>query len=287
MNCRIMKPEEKLARLKELLREMGEVTVAYSGGVDSAFLLKVATDVLKERAVGVLAVSPTFPSREYDRAIEVAESFGATLRIIDTHELEDDNFVNNPVNRCYFCKSELFDSIARMAEDERFRNFVDGSNQDDLGDHRPGMKALKERNVRSPLQEAGLTKQEIRDLSRQSGLPTWDKDALACLSSRFPYGESISRKKLQMVDQAENYLADMGFRNIRARHKGDTVNIEVDPEQIPRLLDRNTRREVEDYLTSIGYQEVLIDPEGYRRGKLNDGIAGTDPPKAENLRIAK
>jgi uncharacterized protein len=281
-----MKTEDKLARLKDLLQEMGEVTVAYSGGVDSTFLLKVATDVLKERAVGVLAVSPTFPSREYDRAIEVAGSFGATLRIIDTHELEDNNFVNNPVNRCYFCKSELFDSIARMAEDKRFRNFVDGSNQDDLGDHRPGMKALKERNVRSPLQEAGLTKQEIRDLSKQSGLPTWDKDALACLSSRFPYGESISRKKLEMVDQAENYLADLGFRNIRARHKGDTVNIEVDPAQIPRLLEIGTRREVEDYLTSIGYQEVIIDPEGYRRGKLNDGITKTDPPKAENLRIA-
>jgi uncharacterized protein len=281
-----MKTEEKLAYLKDLLKEMGEVTVAYSGGVDSTFLLKVATDVLKDRAMGVLAVSPTFPSREYDRAIEVAESFGASLRIIDTHELEDANFVNNPVNRCYFCKSELFDSIARMAEDQRFRNFVDGSNQDDLGDHRPGMKALKERKVRSPLQEAGLTKQEIRDLSREYGLPTWDKDALACLSSRFPYGESISREKLRMVDQAENFLADLGFRNIRARHQGDTVNIEVDPAQIPQLLESQTRKVVEDYLASIGYNQIHIDPVGYRRGKLNDVLSSNPVPDAQGLRMA-
>jgi len=281
-----MKTGEKLTQLKELLEEMGEVTVAYSGGVDSTFLLKVATDVLKDKALGVLAVSPTFPSREYQRAIEVAESFGATIRIIDTHELEDDNFVNNPVNRCYFCKSELFDSIAKMAEDQRFQNLVDGSNQDDLGDHRPGMKALKERNVRSPLQEAGLTKKEIRDLSREFGLPTWDKDALACLSSRFPYGESISREKLRMVDKAENFLADQGFRNIRARHQGVTVNIEVDPLQIPRLLDGPTRKIVEEYLISIGYKQIHIDREGYRRGKLNDGLASTNVPKADKLRIA-
>jgi uncharacterized protein len=281
-----MKTEEKLTHLKALLKEMGEVTVAYSGGVDSTFLLKVATDVLKDKAMGVLAVSPTFPSREYERAIEVAESFGASIRIIDTNELEDDNFVNNPVNRCYFCKSELFDSIAKMAEDQRFRNFVDGSNQDDLGDHRPGMKALKERNVRSPLQEAGLTKKEIRDLSRDYGLPTWDKDALACLSSRFPYGESINREKLRMVDEAENFLADQGFRNIRARHQGETVNIEVDPLQIPKILDSKTRKVVEEYMTSIGYKKIYIDPEGYRRGKLNDALETTEIPNANKLRIA-
>jgi uncharacterized protein len=265
---------------------MGEVTVAYSGGVDSTFLLKVATEVLREKAMGVLAVSPTFPSREYDRAIEVAESFGASLRIINTHELEDDNFINNPVNRCYFCKSELFDSIARMAENQRFRNFVDGSNQDDLGDHRPGMKALKERQVRSPLQEVGLTKKEIRELSREYGLPTWDKDALACLSSRFPYGESISREKLNMVDQAENFLADLGFRNIRARHKGETVNLEVDPAQIPQLNESQTRQKVEDYMVSLGYKQVKIDPEGYRSGKLNDVLASNPVPDAKDLRLA-
>ena len=267
-----MNLNDKLLKLKEILTDMEEVTVAYSGGVDSTFLLKVATDTLKSKCLGVLAVSPTFPSREYDRAIESARSMGALLQVIYTHELEDDNFVKNPVNRCYFCKSELFDSIAKIAEEERFRNFIDGSNIDDLGDHRPGMKALKERNVRSPLQEAGLTKSDIRELSREMGLKTWDKDALACLSSRFPYGERISRQKLKMVDQAENYLTDLGFRYIRARHKENSVKIEVDPMQVEKLLDSDTKNKVENYLKSIGYQEVIIDPDGYRQGKLNEGI---------------
>jgi len=267
-----MKNHEKLSRLREILNEMEEVTVAYSGGVDSAFLLKVASDTLKEKCLGVLAVSPSFPSREYDRAIETAKSMGALVQVIYTHELEDDNFVKNPVNRCYFCKSELFDSISKIVEEERFRNFVDGSNVDDLGDHRPGMKALKERNVRSPLQEAGLTKNEIREFSKEMGLPTWDKDALACLSSRFPYGERISRQKLKMVDEAENYLTDLGFRYIRARHKDDTVKIEVAPDQVSRLMETDTKTKVENYMMSIGYKEVSIDTEGYRQGKLNEKI---------------
>jgi len=267
-----MNGHEKLRKLKEILIDMEEVTVAYSGGVDSTFLLKVATQTLNTKCLGVLAVSPTFPSREYDQAVQAAKSMGAFLQVIYTHELEDDNFVKNPVNRCYFCKSELFDSIAEIASEERFKNFVDGSNMDDLGDHRPGMKALKERNVRSPLQEAGLTKKEIRELSREMGLQTWDKDALACLSSRFPYGEMISRQKLKMVDEAENYLSDLGFRYIRVRHQQNSVRIEVDPGQVSRLMESNTKTGVENYLKSIGYDEVTIDPKGYRHGNLNDKI---------------
>jgi uncharacterized protein len=281
-----MDTKEKYKRLKEIISEMGEITVAYSGGVDSTFLLKVASDVLGEKCMGVIAVSPTFPSREYERAIQVADSFGARIRIIHTNELEDENFIENPVNRCYFCKSELFDSIDRIAENERFENFVDGSNQDDLGDHRPGMKALRERNVRSPLQEAGLGKRDIRELSRELGLPTWDKDELACLSSRFPYGERIDREKLQMVDEAEAYLSDLGFRNIRARHSGRSVRIEVDPAQVSRLMETGVKNRVADYLKSIGYKEVTIDPEGYRRGKLNDGILSRNNPDTAGLRIA-
>ena len=265
---------------------MGEVSVAYSGGVDSTFLLRVASEVLGEKCLGILAVSPTYPSREYEKAVEMARSFDARLRIIQTHELEDENFINNPVNRCYFCKSELFDSIARIAEKERYKNFVDGSNQDDLGDHRPGMKALKERNVRSPLQEAGLGKKDIRELSRELGLPTWDKDELACLSSRFPYGEKIDRVKLDMVDRAEAYLSDLGFRNIRARHTGTSVRIEVDPLQVSRLLDPGMRNRVENYLRSIGYREITIDPEGYSRGKLNEGIVPRKGSGITGLRIA-
>ena len=281
-----MNTQMKYTKLKEIISDMGEITVAYSGGVDSTFLLKVARDVLQERCLGVLAVSPTFPSREYKRAIDAAASFGANVRVIETHEMEDDNFVENPVNRCYFCKSELFDSIAKIAESERFKNFVDGSNQDDLGDHRPGMKALRERNVRSPLQEAGLTKKDIRELSRDLGLPTWNKDELACLSSRFPYGEKIDRRKLHMVDLAEARLSDLGFRNIRARHSGASVRIEVDPEQVSMLLEPKMKRRIETYLRSIGYKEVHFDPEGYRRGKLNDGIQARKSPDAGSLRVA-
>jgi pyridinium-3,5-biscarboxylic acid mononucleotide sulfurtransferase len=281
-----MNLQEKYKKLMEIISEMGEITVAYSGGVDSTLLLRVASDVLKEKCLGVLAISPTFPSREYDRAIEVAESFGASLRVIQTHELEDENFVENPVNRCYFCKSELFDSIAKIAESERFSNFVDGSNQDDLGDHRPGMKALKERNVRSPLQEAELTKNEIRELSRKLGLPTWNKDELACLSSRFPYGEKIDKEKLHMVDLAEARLSDLGFRNIRARHSSLSVTIEVDPDQVSALMEPDMKEQVESYLKSIGYQDIIINPDGYRRGRLNDGITPQSGPDAGSLRLA-
>ncbi len=275
---------QKYIRLKKILSEMGEITVAYSGGVDSTFLLKVATDVLKDRSLGVLAVSPAFPSREYKRAIEVAASFQANIRVIDTHELEDSNYIKNPVNRCYFCKSEMFDSIERIFESGAFRNLADGSNLDDMSDHRPGMKALRERGVRSPLLEAGLTKKEIRELSRELKLPTWNKDELACLSSRFPYGEKIDRTKLQMVDRAEAYLEDLGFRNIRARHTGRSVRIEVDPEQVSRLTGPEVKKKVETYLKSLGYDNISIDPDGYSRGKLNEQIVRDNNPDGENLR---
>lgn len=262
--------EEKLQKLKDILAKMGEVVVAYSGGVDSAFLMKVAHDVLGEKAYGVLAVSPTYPSREFDKAKEVAAHIGTRIKIIETNELEDDKFRNNPVNRCYFCKSELFDKIAEIANSGEYKNLVDGSNIDDLGDHRPGMKALREKSIRSPLQEAGLTKADIRELSKALGLPTWDKDALACLSSRFPYGEEISIEKLRMVDEAENFLYDLGFRNIRARHQKNTLKIEVRNDQIPRLLDAELRQSVVVRMKSLGYNYVTLDLEGYRQGSLNE-----------------
>ena len=267
-----MDTNQKFQALKELLSEMGHVIVAYSGGVDSAFLLKVAHDVLGDKAHGVLAISPTYPSREYEKAKEVARLIGARLRIINTNELEDDNFIKNPVNRCYFCKSELFTEISKIAKKENLQNLVDGSNYDDLGDHRPGMKALEELNVRSPLQEAGLTKSEIRTLSKELGLPTWEKEALACLSSRFPYGENINSEKLQMVDKAENFLRDNGFRNIRARHQNNTIKIEVDPDDIKLFFDDDKRNSIITYMKSIGYNYVTVDLEGYRRGSLNEVI---------------
>ncbi|HEX3006013.1 MAG TPA: ATP-dependent sacrificial sulfur transferase LarE [Bacteroidales bacterium] len=261
---------QKYENLKAILSEMKEVVVAYSGGVDSAFLLKVAHDVLGEKAYGVLAISPTYPSREFEKAKETASLIGARIRIIETNELEDEKFRTNPVNRCYFCKSELFTKIVELAESRQFKNFVDGSNFDDKGDYRPGMKALSEKGIRSPLQEAQLTKAEIRELSHMLGLPTWDKDALACLSSRFPYGENIDIEKLRMVDEIENFLFDLGFRNIRARHQKNTLKIEVLPEQIARFFQDDIRLKVLDKAKSIGYKYVTVDLEGYRQGSMNE-----------------
>jgi len=262
--------EEKHEKLKNLLSEMGEVVVAYSGGVDSAFLLKVAVDVLDDKAYGVLAVSATYPSREFEKAKEVAANIGARIKIIESNELEDEKFRSNPVDRCYFCKSELFNEILKVAKTGSYKNLVDGSNQDDLGDHRPGMKALRELGVRSPLQEAQMTKQDIRDLSKQLGLPTWDKDSLACLSSRFPYGESIDIKKLKMVDEIENLLYDLGFRNIRARHEKSTVKIEVAPHMIQKFFEDGVRKRVTLKAKELGYKYVTVDLEGYRQGSMNE-----------------
>lgn len=264
-----MTARQKYEALQHILKEMGTVAVAYSGGVDSTFLLKVAYDVLKDNAVGILAVSPSFPSREYQRAVETAGLIGARLEIIHTNEMDNPDYTSNPVNRCYFCKSELFERIAEIAASGRYSNMVDGSNVDDLSDYRPGLKAVREKGVRSPLQEAGLTKSEIRELSRSLGLPTWDKDALACLSSRFPFGEKIELWKLKMVDQAETYLSSLGFHNIRARHTGKSVKIEVDPSEVDRLLSPEIRIPLVQYFREIGYTTISVDLEGYRSGKLS------------------
>jgi uncharacterized protein len=265
-----MNMKEKYQKLQDILIEMREVVVAYSGGVDSAFLLKVAVDVLGDKAKGILAVSPTFPSREFDKAKETASLIGAKISVIDSHEMEDEKFRSNPADRCYFCKSELFSEMQKIAESKQYQNLVDGSNFDDLGDHRPGMKALRELGVRSPLQESGLTKTEIRALSKRLGLPTWDKDSLACLSSRFPYGENITMEKLKMVDEIENYLFDMGFRSIRARHQGNTLKIEVSPDYIQKFFDTTLRNKVVSKAKSLGYKYVTLDLEGYRQGSMNE-----------------
>jgi uncharacterized protein len=266
-----MLAQDKLVSLKAILRKMGNAVIAYSGGVDSAFLLKVAADTLGvDNVKAILAVSPTYPSREYERAIETASFIGVKVDIIHTKEVDDPKFKNNPVDRCYFCKYELFTKITEYIDSGKFKNMIDGSNMDDMKDHCPGKKALHEKNVRSPLLEAGLTKNEIRELSHELGLPTWDKDALACLSSRFPYGEAIDLKKLQMVDAAENFLSDLGFSNIRARHEKNSLRIEISPSQIKLLADDNLRLNIVAKMKELGYHYVSIDLEGYRQGSLNE-----------------
>lgn len=268
-----MNTREKLARLRSILSEMEKVVIAYSGGVDSAFLLKVAVDTLgADNVKAILAISPTYPSREYDRALETAATIGVKVEIIHTKEIDDPKFVNNPVNRCYFCKHELFSKIADYAESGNYPNMIDGSNMDDLSDHRPGRKALQEKNVRSPLMEAGMTKEDIRICSREMELPTWDRDALACLSSRFPYGETIDLKKLRMVDAAENFLSDLGFRNIRARHEKNSIRIEISPAQIKKIADDQVRLQIVTKMKELGYKYVSIDLEGYRQGSLNETL---------------
>ncbi len=267
-----MNTEEKYRKLRVILQDMKQAVVAYSGGVDSTFLLKVATDVLGENAFGVLAISPTYPSREYDVAIEQAGKMGVRIEIIETQETEEQRFLENPVNRCYFCKSELYEKIAAIAGERQYKNMIDGSNADDQKDYRPGMAALKEKGVRSPLQEAGLGKAEIRELSKILGLQTWNKEALACLSSRFPYGEKIDLEKLRMVDEIENYLHDLGFRNIRARHQKKTLKIEVNPQDIRQFFDEDIRIEIVRRAREIGYTSITVDLEGYRQGSMNEAL---------------
>jgi len=262
----------KYETLRAELAGMGRVLLAFSGGVDSAFLLKVAQEVLGDRVQAVIGVSPSLLDEELLEAREVAAAIGAPLREIETHEIEDQNYSSNPTNRCYFCKSELFDVLTRLAAAEGFDAVCDGTNLDDLSEWRPGAKAGAERAIRSPLREAGLTKAEIRELSKGLGLPTWDKPAMPCLSSRIPYGQPVTREALRMIGRAEVYLRGRGLREVRVRHYTENgsaqARLEVAPDELPALFGFYAEAAAE--LRAIGYQSILVDLEGYRRGKLND-----------------
>jgi uncharacterized protein len=265
--------EEKLARLRRALRDMGTACVAYSGGVDSTFLLKVAVEELGDRAVALTARSESYPEWELDAARRIARDMGARLIEVETREIDRPGYRANAGDRCYHCKSELFQVAADHAREMGVEHLLYGAIPDDLGDHRPGMKAADERHVRAPLIEAGLTKVEIRQLSRALGLETWDKPATACLSSRFPYGTEITPEKLQQVGRCEARLHALGFRQFRARYHGNLVRIELSPDEMPRLFgDATLRARLVSECKAVGFKFVSIDLEGYRSGSANEAL---------------
>jgi uncharacterized protein len=268
-----MVPEHKRHRLSSILRDCGSVVVGYSGGVDSVFLARIAVDVLgPERVLAVTGKSDSIASWMEDTAREVAERFGIPWLELETREMDDPRYAANPSNRCYFCKSELWTRLADLAAERGFGAVLDGSNADDVGDHRPGAVAATENAVRSPLLEAGLTKDEIRAWSRELGLPTWDQPAAPCLASRIPYGLSVTPERLRQIEQAEIGLRAMGFRDFRVRHHGTVARLEVHPSEIDRVADH--RSDIARAVRAAGFGRVLIDLQGYRRGSLNEGLAG-------------
>ncbi|MEM1368714.1 MAG: ATP-dependent sacrificial sulfur transferase LarE [Cyanobacteria bacterium P01_H01_bin.15] len=271
----------KLDRVRSLLAEFEQGLVAYSGGVDSALVAKLAQDVLGERALAVTAVSPSLLPEELTDAIAQAESIGIRHEFVETHELENPDYAENPVNRCYFCKSELHDTLKPLARERGYPYVIDGVNADDLQDYRPGIQAAQERGVRSPLAEAGISKAEVRQLSQQLGLPWWDKPAQPCLSSRFPYGEIITVAKLQRVGRAEVYLRGLGYPQIRVRSDGDTARIELPPAQIQRFVAQNNMPQIVHQLQKLGFLYVTLDLEGYVSGKLNRALKVESAPIAQ------
>src|ERR1044072_8863446 len=264
--------EEKEQRLRALLKSYGSVMIAFSGGVDSAYLAYVAHSELGERMIAVTGDSASYPTFQRELADQLTNRFGIRHDMIFTEEFEDQNYTNNPPNRCYYCKTELYSKLNELARERGSDVICDGTNADDVGDYRPGRQAARERDVQSPLLECGLTKADIRELSRRAGLPTWNEPASACLSSRVPYGQVVTIEKLSMVDKAEIALKQLGFRQVRVRHHGDVARIEVADEEMLRALDINMAQKMSDALKAIGFKYVALDLEGYRTGSLNESL---------------
>ena len=260
---------DKLAQLQAIFREMDRALIAYSGGIDSTLVAKVAWDVLGDRALAVTANSPSLMPEDFEDAKIQAAQMGIAHKVVETHEMDNEAYTSNPVNRCYFCKSELHDTLRPLATELGYEYVVDGLNADDLMDYRPGILAAKERGVRSPLAEAGITKLEVREISKQLGLPWWDKPSQPCLSSRFPYGELITTEKLHRVGRAERYMRDLGYRNLRVRSDGETARIELMPEEIAGFVSKVDLPTLVKAFRGFGFTYVTLDLEGYKSGKLN------------------
>ncbi|MHB9026118.1 MAG: ATP-dependent sacrificial sulfur transferase LarE [Armatimonadota bacterium] len=266
--------ETKIAHLQQLLRDLGRVVVAFSGGVDSTYLLRVALDTLgRENVLAVIADSESYPTRELEEAKQLAEEMDANYRVVRSEELADERYAANPKNRCYYCKSELFSKLQDIARAEGYAAVLDGSNADDTGDWRPGQQAGCELGVRSLLQEAGMSKAEIRAHSRALGLATWNKPSYACLASRIPYGTQITEDTLNQIDAAETVLIGLGFSQVRVRYHGEVARIEVLPEEIGRMLEPALRDQVLEQLRALGFKYVTLDLQGYRTGSMNEVLA--------------
>src|SRR5579871_2359156 len=272
--------EAKLAHLRDFFRPLPSVMVAFSGGVDSTFVLKVAHETIGDRVLALTTTSPTMPDDDRLSALEMASLIGARHLVIESNELEIPGYARNPIDRCYLCKHNLFTVCEAKARELQIDDIVDGLNLDDLNDYRPGIKAASEKRVRHPLVEAGMSKADIRELSRAMGLPTWDRPASPCLSSRFPYGTTITPDGLRQVEQGERLLHAMGFRVARVRFHGEVARLEVEADEIPRLLEPLTRATIDRELKQLGFRFVTVDLKGFRSGSLNEGLppATTAPP---------
>lgn len=271
-NTENMTLEQKYELLKEYIKSLGSVAVAFSGGVDSTFLLRTAHDVLDDKVLAVTASSCSFPERELREARKFCSENGIAHEVCESEELDIDGFRQNPVNRCYLCKHELFEKIGALAKEQGINEIAEGSNLDDNGDYRPGLQAVAELGVKSPLRHIGFIKQEIRELSQYLNIPTWNKQSFACLSSRFPYGDLINEKKLKMVDRAEQLLLDMGFHQLRVRIHGDVARIELLPDEFPKFMEEKTRLSVYKKFKEYGFSYVTLDVLGYRMGSMNETL---------------
>lgn len=262
--------KEKLTKLQNFFADAGKAAVAFSGGVDSTFLVKVAHDVLGNKMIAVTLVAKSFPARERNDATQFCRNEGIPQLEIEYDELSIPGFAENPVDRCYICKKELFSKIKKAAAERGIFVICEGSNMDDTGDYRPGLKAIKEMDIKSPLQIAGLTKQEIRNISKDYNLPTWDKPSLACLATRFVYGETITKEKLEMVGKAEQLLVDLGFKQMRVRLHGTMARIELLPQDFERFMKDDVRIRIAAEFKSFGFSYVTLDIQGFRSGSMNE-----------------